>query len=99
MDVNVRQLDLRCDIDYRYEYGILHGSGRARVTTDNNSLSTQLKFLSQNWNTCPPRDLSVLGCRTDIEITNMELFGDFVSNIVEIFERLLRNVVQEAIEK
>ena len=100
IDVNVRvqNLDLKCDIDYRYTYGILHGTGAATVTTDNNALATQLKFESTNWDTSPPRDSSVASCQTDITITDMKFFGDFVSNIVEIFEGLIRGVIEEQLE-
>jgi hypothetical protein len=98
VDVRVRQLDLKCDVDYQYDYGLLHGTGVARVTTNDNSMSTQLDFRSQNWNTSPPLSSSVESCTTNIDITNMEFFGDFVSNIVEIFEGLLRGVIETQIE-
>jgi hypothetical protein len=98
VEVRVLELDLMCDIDYQYDYGLFHGTGMARATTRDNSLSTTLDFRSSNWSTSPPQGSSVESCQTSIEITNMEFFGDFVSNMVEIFEGILRGTIEEQIE-
>eukprot|EP00934_Nitzschia_sp_Nitz4_P004433 Nitzschia sp. Nitz4//scaffold14_size191712//8120//21306//NITZ4_001700-RA/size191712-processed-gene-0.39-mRNA-1//-1//CDS//3329536858//4423//frame0 len=98
VEIDIVQLDLKCDLAYKYDYGILSGDGTARVTTDNNSLNTVLGFASPNFNTQAPVSSSVESCTTNIEITNIEFFGDFVSNIVEWFERFIRDTIEKAVE-
>ena len=98
VNVDVTQLDLRCDVDYRYKYGFLRGDGIATVRTNDNSASTTLRFDSTDFHTQPPNGSSVGSCTTDIEITDINFEGDFVSNIVEIFERLIRDVIEREIE-
>lgn len=98
VNVNITELDMLCDIDYQYTYGFLSGGGIARVTTDNNSASTTLKFQSENFDTFPPNSASVTECTANIEITNIEFFEDLASNIVELFERLIRDLIEEQVE-
>ncbi len=99
VSVNVTQLDIKCDLSYEYDYGLLRGTGEAVVTTDNNSMSTKLGFASSNFELVPPSNSEVESCVTNIQITNIEFTGDFVSNIVEIFERFIRNTIETEIEK
>jgi hypothetical protein len=98
VNVDVMQLDMKCDVDYRYKYGFLRGGGTAVVRTNDNSASTQLQFFSENFNQMPPSGSTVGWCDTNIEITDINFKGDFVSDIVEWFERLIRDVIEEQIE-
>eukprot|EP00980_Cylindrotheca_fusiformis_P014860 scaffold4056_cov115-Cylindrotheca_fusiformis.AAC.4 len=97
--VDVSDLDIKCDVDYQYNYGILHGTGVAYVSTDNNAFSTKLNFGSQDFDSQPPSSSSVESCMTDIRITDIAFKGDFVSDIVEIFEGMIRGVIETEIEK
>lgn len=97
--VDVTDLDIKCDVDYKYDYGFLHGTGVAYVSTDNNALATRLSFESQDFGTYPPSSSSVESCMTDIRISGIEFTGDFVSDIVEIFEGMIRGVIESEIEK
>lgn len=97
--VNVTQLDIMCDLSYNYEYGFLRGTGDAKVTTDNNSMSTRLGFTSSDFTMFPPSNSEVESCTANIQITNIEFSGDFVSNIVEIFEQFIRNTIETEVEK
>jgi hypothetical protein len=97
--VSIVDLDLQCSLDYRYDYGLLRGGGNAVVTTDNNSLSSTLSFTSTNFEQgLPPTTSTLLACTTNIEITNMDFDGDLVLNIVESFERLIRNALEKKVE-
>jgi hypothetical protein len=99
VEVDVSQLDIQCNVDYQYEYGFLHGTGVAYVATDDNSLSTILNFDSHNFDTQPPEASSVESCSTDIRITNIELSGDLLSDVIEIAENMIRGVLESEIEK
>jgi len=96
--VNISELDMICDIDYRYEYGLLKGGGVAQVFTDNNSAATTLRFTSDDYQFKPPSTSSVQQCVTDIEIVNIDFHEDFASDIVELFERWIRDLVEKDIE-
>jgi uncharacterized paraquat-inducible protein A len=96
--VAISELDMICDVDYRYEYGLLHGTGIARVTTDNNSASTTLNFQSVDFSSLPPSSSGVGQCVTNIEITKIEFFEDLTSNIVEWFEEWIRDLIGSEIE-
>ena len=85
--VDVTKLDLNCELDYTYDYGLLNGDGWLKLTTDDNSAYTKLNFVSDDFNSQPPEGSSVDECYADVEIANMDFEGDFVSEIIEIFQR------------
>lgn len=97
VDIRVSDLALTCQMDYEYTYGVLQGDGSLLLETDNNSAFTNLQFESTDFNTSPPKGSYVEQCVADVEITRMDFEGDFVSNIVEVFQRLVRGVVERAI--
>lgn len=97
VDVDVLELDLTCTMDYSYDYGILSGDGSLQVNTDNNSASTKLSFASNDFDKEPPTTSSVEGCVADVQITNLDFQGDFVSEIIEVFQRLVRGVVERQV--
>jgi hypothetical protein len=95
--VNVYQLDLKCEMDYKYDYGIFKGDGWLKLSTDDNLAYTKLNFASEDFNSLPPSGSSIEECVADIEITNMDFEGDTLSEIIEIFQRLVRGTVERAI--
>ena len=96
--VDINQLDITCEMEYDYTYGILRGDGWVRLTTDNNSASTRLEFTSADFSRFPPNGgANIRPCSADIEIENMDFEGDFVSEIIEIFQGLVRSVVEREI--
>ena len=97
VSVGVYQLDLNCELDYSYKYGLLRGDGWLKLTTENNWAFTRLNFESEDFDSLPPSSSSVKSCLTDIEIENMDFEGDLVSEIIEIFQRLVRGTVERAI--
>lgn len=96
--VNISEFDLKCDIQYRYKYGLLSGDGVAQVFTDNNSAATTLRFSSDDYESLPPSTSSVQECVTNINIVRMMFHGDTASDIVEWFEKWIRNLVEQEIE-
>lgn len=97
VDVRVTDLDLTCQMDYVYKYGLLQGDGSLLLETDNNSAFSKLDFQSSTFSTLPPSDTYVEQCAADVEISRMDFEGDFVSSILEVFQRLVRGVVERAI--
>lgn len=97
VDIEIMALDLKCEMDYVYTYGIFDGDGSVKISTDNNSAFTKLKFVSNDFDQEPPTGSSVDQCAADIEITNLDFEGDLVSEIIEIFQRLIRGVVEREV--
>lgn len=97
--MDIEGLRLNCDVDYNYKYGLLHGTGIARVTTDNNSASTTLNFQSVDFSSLPPSSSSMGECVTNIEITGIDFAGDFLSDVVELAERWIRDLIGGEIER
>ena len=99
--VDIVQLDMECKLNYRYNYGFppLRGGGTAIISTDDNMASTTLSFYSDNFNQgIPPNKSSSNSCTNDIEITDMKFDGDFLLDVVEVFEKLIRNTVESKVE-
>lgn len=91
--LQVQQLDLTCTMDYEYDYGILKGDGRLEVETDNSQATTTMTFDAQ------AAVATINQCAADIEISKLDFQGDFVSNIVEIFQRLIRGIMERELEQ
>jgi len=95
--IKVLQMDLNCEMNYEYKYSFINGDGWLKLATDNNSASTTVNFQSDDFSTKPPKGSSVSNCVADIQITNMDFEEDLLSEIVEIFQGLVRGVVETAI--
>ena len=96
--ININQLDITCEMDYVYTYGILRGDGWVRLTTEDNSANTRLEFNSADFSNFPPNgNANIRPCIADIEIENMQFEGDFVSDVIEVFQGLVRGVVEREI--
>lgn len=95
--IDVLQLDLECEMNYSYEYSFIDGDGWLKLTTDDNSASTKINFESDDFSIKPPKGSSVSNCVANIEITNLDFEEDLLSEIVEVFQGLVRGVVERAV--
>jgi hypothetical protein len=93
VQIQVQQLDLSCTMNYAYDYGLLKGDGSLVLQTDNNAATTTLLFDALTV------EAQVQQCAADIEISNLDFDGDFVSNIIEVFQRLIRGVIEREVGK
>jgi len=91
-------LDLWCELDWRYKWGIFHDGGSAQMYTDDNSAKTVLAFTSQNFLLHAPNGSSVKSCEPNIRITNIDISGDFVAQVVNVMEGVIRGTVANAVE-
>ncbi|CAJ1942472.1 unnamed protein product [Cylindrotheca closterium] len=95
--INVLQLDLDCEMDYDYQWGAANGDGWLKVQTDDSSASTSINFVSDDFNTKPPKSSSVSGCEPDIRITRLDFEEDFLSEVLEAFQFLVRGAISNAV--
>jgi len=93
VEMLVRQLDVSCTMKYKYDYGLLKGDGTLEVETDNNGVAASMVFDAIQV------EADVTQCVPDIEITELDFDGDFVSNIIEVFQRLIRGVIEREVGK
>jgi hypothetical protein len=84
-------------MDYDYKYGVLSGDGWVQIKTDDNSATSTIQFSSSDFDQEAPVESTVENCISDVEIKRMDFEGDLASEIVEIFQGLIRNVVETAI--
>lgn len=73
VEIGIFQLDLTCELNYVYDYGILSGDGWVQISTDNNMAQSILSFTSTDFNTAPPLSSSVESCLADVKITRYVL--------------------------
>ncbi|KAG7360134.1 paraquat-inducible protein A domain containing protein [Nitzschia inconspicua] len=97
VDIAMYGLDLTCEMNYNYKYGILSGDGWVQIRTNGNSASSIIKFTSLDFDQASPVESTIEDCFSDVRIERMDFEGDFVSEILEIFQGLIRNVVEGAI--
>lgn len=96
--VDVIDLAMDCLIEYDYKY-VASGSGNAKAYSNNNQASILFAFESSNFDEAPPTSSSVESCVADINLLEIELAGDWASQILDVFEGLLRNTVENQVEK
>jgi hypothetical protein len=95
--VGVAQLDLTCEMDYDYSYGILSGDGWVQIQTENSEAVSTMSFTSLDFDQNPPTNSAVDNCFSDVEIKRMDFEEDFASEVLEVFQSLIRNTVEIAI--
>ena len=95
--IDVMNLDLDCDMNYRYKYSFIDGDGTLKLFTDGSSAETRINFMSDDFDTFPPKGSSVSSCDADIQITRMDFDQDLLSEILEVFQGLVRGVIERAI--
>ena len=91
VEMQVVEIDLTCTLKYSYDYGLLNGDGSVQVQTDNNGATTTLMFDALSV------EAQVQQCAADIQISNMDFEGGFVANMIEVFQRLIRGVIERAV--
>lgn len=96
--VGVTKLDLTCEMNYDYSYGILSGDGWVQIQTENNEAFSTISFTSLDFNqNYPPTDVAVDNCFSDVEIKRLDFEEDFASEVLEVFQILIRNTIEIAI--
>jgi hypothetical protein len=97
VDIELSGLDLTCEMNYNYTYGVLSGDGWLQITTGDNIASSSMNFISEDFDTQPPTDSAMGECISNVEIIKMDFEQDLASEILEVFQGLIRNVVENAI--
>ena len=95
--VGVTNLDLTCEMNYDYSYGILSGDGWVQIETENSDVLSTLAFTSPDFDQNPPTNSVIGNCFSDVEIKKMDFEEDFASEVLEVFQSLIRNTVESAI--
>lgn len=95
--VGVKDLDLTCEMNYDYSYGILSGDGWVQIQTENSEALSSISFISPDFDQNPPTNSAVENCFSDVEIKHLDFEEDFASEVLEVFQGLIRNTVEQAI--
>ena len=95
--VGVTDLDLSCEMDYDYSYGILSGDGWVQIQTENSDVSSTIVFTSSDFDQFPPTGSVIDVCSSNVQIKNMDFEEDFASEVLEVFQGLIRDTVEVAI--
>jgi len=99
VSIGLNQLDLTCEMDYDYVYGVLSGDGWVQIKTNDNMATSALKFTSTDFDKEPPKDSTIEQCVSDVQIERLDFEEDLASEILEIFQGLIRGVVENAVGK
>jgi len=100
VDIALNGIDAVCNIVYQYEYGFLKGTGNAEILTDGNAADTSMNFITNDENEDFSVTSSITRCLVDIEINDMNFIdADFASNVVGLFEKYLRDLIETKIEE
>ena len=97
--VDVIDLAMDCFIEFDYKYGPASGKGNAQAYSDNNMATILFAFGSTNFEEVPPNNTTVESCVADINLNNLDLGGDWASQIIDVFEGLLRGTVETQVQK
>ena len=69
VDIGLSGLDLTCELNYDYTYGVLNGDGWVQISTNDNTARSMLSFTSPNFDTTPPQSSSVDSCTADVAVS------------------------------
>ena len=95
--IDILGLDMWCELDWRYSWGIFNGDGSAQMYTDNNSAKTVLSFTSEDFALLAPNGSGVESCFPRIVITDINIQGNFVAQVVNFAEKAIRGTVADKI--
>lgn len=99
VELDLTGVDASCDVSYRYEYGFIKGSGTAEIVTVGNAADTSMKLVTDDEDISSIK-LSVTNCIVDVDVTGVNFEdADFASNLVGLFERYLRDLIEKEIEE
>ena len=96
LNLGVAKLDLTCEMDYDYFYGMLRGDGWVQIQTDDSDATSNFVFKTP-YSRSAPTDSFVDSCYSNVNIKRIDFEEDFVSEVVEIFQGLIRNTMETAI--
>lgn len=96
LTLGIAKLDLTCEMDYDYKYGILSGDGWVQIQTDDSDATSTFVFKTPS-SRSPPTDSFVDSCYSDVNIKRIDFEEDFVSEVIEVFQGLIRNTMEIAI--
>jgi hypothetical protein len=96
--IDILGLDMWCELDWRYSWGIFNGDGSAQMHTDNNSAKTVLSFTSEDFALHAPNGSGVESCSPRILITDINIQGNFVAQVVNFAEKSIRGTVADKIK-
>ena len=69
VDIGLSGLDLTCELNYEYNYGVLNGDGWVQISTNDNTARSVLSFTSTDFDTTPPQSPSVDSCTADVAVS------------------------------
>jgi hypothetical protein len=96
---SVVDLGINCQFDFDWSYIFLTGSGHAVVTTGGSSVDASLDIFSPDFAVTPPESATVTSCQTDIVILGLEFSGNIASEVFNLFETLIIDVVDSIIDE
>lgn len=96
--IDILGLDMWCELDWRYSWGIFNGDGSAQMYTDDNSAKTVLSFSSEDFALHAPNGSGVESCSPRILITDINVKGNFVAQVVNFAEKSIRGTVADKIK-
>ena len=104
VNISIKGINLKCDFNWEYKWTIFNGRGigNALLSPSTTSASLGISFLSDDYNISPPTDVNVHSCNLAIDIQDMDFDGDgigIVGGIIALFEGLLRDTVENELEK
>eukprot|EP00584_Thalassiosira_punctigera_P024525 CAMPEP_0172548162 /NCGR_PEP_ID=MMETSP1067-20121228/17531_1 /TAXON_ID=265564 ORGANISM="Thalassiosira punctigera, Strain Tpunct2005C2" /NCGR_SAMPLE_ID=MMETSP1067 /ASSEMBLY_ACC=CAM_ASM_000444 /LENGTH=1499 /DNA_ID=CAMNT_0013335357 /DNA_START=220 /DNA_END=4719 /DNA_ORIENTATION=- len=98
LEVDIHGLKVNCSFRFEYKWRFFSGSGSGTGELDpSSSMSFDLQFASDNFDTRPPHDVSVQHCNPVIIIKDMHFDDDgtgVVSGMANLFEGALKDTVQ-----
>jgi hypothetical protein len=96
--VDVVDLAMDCFIEYDYRY-VVSGKGNAQAYSYNNQASVLFVFESSDFAQVVPTSSTVESCTADINLADLDFGGDWASQIMDVFEGLLRGTVESEVQK
>jgi hypothetical protein len=92
-------LGLQCSFDFQWSYIFLNGNGHAVVDVADSGAQFGLDFFSENFAIRPPHSATVTSCSTDINIQGIEFSGNIASEVYNLMEHLLLDVVDSLLNE
>ncbi|KAL7538989.1 hypothetical protein ACHAXR_008950 [Thalassiosira sp. AJA248-18] len=98
--VDVAGVHISCTFDWEYSWMFFSGSGSGTAISDQptSSISMGVDFISQDYATHPPQDVSIENCDANLQIADIQVEDDgigLMAGIVNIFEGLVRDTIEE----
>eukprot|EP00940_MAST-03C_sp_MAST-3C-sp2_P000291 g291.t1 len=98
VSVSITGLAMHCTLDWRYDFGLIKGNGKAWVWTSNNRLSSTARFTSEDYATHGPTKSTIESCDVGVDVTNMHFQGGISGAILNLFKNNVMETTEEEIE-